>query len=58
MKQLTLAAVGFERYAMAMTWSAATHLFRGPRNACRLICMDAREQIQIAKNAWARWWEF
>jgi hypothetical protein len=43
---------------VATTWSAATHLFREPRNACRLICMDAREQIQIAKNAWARWWEF
>jgi hypothetical protein len=43
---------------VAMAWSAATHLFREPRNAWRLICMDAHDQIQIAKNAWARWWEF
>jgi hypothetical protein len=43
---------------LAMIWSAAVHLAREPRSAWRLIVMDAQMQIQVAKGAWARWWEF
>jgi hypothetical protein len=43
---------------LAMIWSAAVHLVRDPRSAWRLIVMDAQMQIQVAKGAWTRWWEF
>jgi hypothetical protein len=42
----------------AMVSSAVLHLVREPRNAWRLIRLDGREQIEITKNAWTRWWEF
>jgi hypothetical protein len=41
-----------------MIWSAAVHLAREPCSAWRLIVMDAQVQIQVAKGAWTRWWEF
>jgi hypothetical protein len=43
---------------LAMIWSAAVHLAREPCSAWRLIVMDAQVQIQVAKGAWTRWWEF
>lgn len=42
----------------AVVWSAALHLIRDPRNAWRLIHMDAHDQIEITKDAWTRWWQF
>jgi hypothetical protein len=42
----------------AMTRLALLHLLREPRNAWRFIRMDAEIQIEIAKEKWARWWEF
>ncbi len=43
---------------LAITWLALIHLVREPSNAWRFIRVDARIQIQIAKEKWARWWEF
>ena len=43
---------------LAIIWSIAVHLAREPRSAWWVIVMDAQMQIQVAKDAWTRWWEF
>jgi hypothetical protein len=42
-------------FPFATIWLAVVRIAREPRNAWRLIRMDALIQIQVAKDAWTRW---